>query len=103
MKGYQDDAAWQTCTQSKCPVLTTCIFGCDSDECLLECVREFKKVHEDCPCEVKPIYKCYFHKKEHNLFSQIAHMGAHVTTMIAKTMDLIQIFISKWSDHSMQA
>lgn len=51
-KDYQDDATWQTCTQSKCPVLTNCIFGCDSDECILECVREFKMVHEDCPCEV---------------------------------------------------
>ena len=51
-KDYEDDASWQTCTQSKCPFLTNCIFGCDSDECILECVRQFKKVHEDCPCEV---------------------------------------------------
>ena len=100
---YQDDATWQTCTQFKCPVLTNCIFGCDSDECLLDCVREYKTAHEDCPCEVKLIFKVFVNFKNHIEFSQIAHMDVLVTTMSAKAMDLIEIRISKWSDHSMQA
>jgi len=57
-KDYQDDASWQTCTQSKCPILTNCIFGCDSDDCILECVRQFKTVHEDCPCQANCPHGC---------------------------------------------
>lgn len=47
---------WQNCTNSKCPSLTACIFGCDDDNCLLACIKEFKEQHVDCPCEVDFIF-----------------------------------------------
>ena len=55
MKGYAETEEWKTCTQSKCPILTSCIFRCETDECLLGCISDFKKEHQFCPCEVVKI------------------------------------------------